>query len=111
MKINYIQSESTIKPDPISIEKTVVYLRKNIIEDVYTNIEGKSIVLYIYQEAKLTHEEFSKYSNELLAINAVKGVNDSNNIAQLVTEGANSTNNQLILMEAIADLYDAIASK
>lgn len=103
MKVTYIKSESTVKPDVVSIEKTTVYVRRNIVEEVRT-YEDVSTTFYVYEEAALSHEEFSKYSNELAAINSAY-------IAQLVSEGADSTNNQLILMEAIADLYDAIASK
>lgn len=103
MKVTYIKSESTVKPDVVSIEKTTVYVRRNIVEEVRT-YDDVSTTFYVYEEAALSHEEFSKYSNELAAINSAY-------IAQLVSEGADSTNNQLILMEAIADLYDAIASK
>jgi hypothetical protein len=102
MNITYVKSESTVKPDVVSIEKTTVYIRRNIVEEVRT-YEDVSTTFYVYEEATLTHEEFSKYSNELDAINSAY-------IAQLVAEGDNSTNNQLILMEAIADLYDVIAS-
>ena len=110
MEIIYIKSESTIKPDVVSIEKSTVYLRRNIVEEVRTYEDGATNTFYVYEEAKLSHEEFSKYSNELAAINAVRGMNDSENIIQLIANGSDNTNNQLILMEAIADLYDAIAS-
>ena len=96
MKLLYTPSASTVKPDVIAIEKTTVYLRKDIVEKTCVDISGDETVFYTYQEAALSHEEFSKYSNGLAAINAVKGVNDSEN--------------QYILMEAIADLYDIIAS-
>lgn len=110
MKITYVKSESTVKPDVVSIEKTTVYIRRNIVEDIRTFDDGSKTVFYVYEEAKLSHEEFSKYSNEMAAINAVRGVDDSDNIIRLIANGSDSTNNQLILMEAIADLYDAIAS-
>ena len=102
MNVTYVKSESTVKPDVVSIEKTTVYLRRNIVEEVRT-YNDVSTTFYVYEEAALTHEEYSKYSNELAAINSAQ-------IAQLVAEGADSVNNQLILMEAIADLYEAIAS-
>ena len=102
MTLTYVKSESTIKPDVVSIEKTTVYLRRNIVEEIRT-YKDISMTFYVYEEATLTHEEFSKYSNELAAINSA-------HIAQLVTNGADTTDNQLILMEAIADLYDIIAS-
>jgi hypothetical protein len=97
-----MKTESTVKPDIVSIEKTTVYMRRNIVEEIRT-YNGVSTTFYVYEEAALTHEEYSKYSNELAAIN-------SDRIAQLVANGADTTDNQLILMEAIADLYDVIAS-
>ena len=97
MKITYVKSESTVKPDVVSIEKTTVYLRRNIVEETRTSEDGTVSVFYVYEEAKLSHEEFSKYSNEIV-------------ITRLVENGSNNADNQLILMEAIADLYDIIAS-
>lgn len=110
MILNYIKSESTAKPDVVSIEKTTVYIRRNIVEETRTYEDGRTDTFYVYEEAKLSHEEFSKYSNELVAINAVRGKDDSDNIVRLIVNGSDNTNNQLILMEAIADLYDAIAA-
>ncbi len=103
MKVIYVKSESTVKPDVVSIEKTTVYMRCNIVEETRT-YKGVSTTFYVYEEAALTHEEYAKYSNELAAINSA-------HIAQLVANGMDTTDNQLILMEAIADLYDAIASR
>lgn len=85
MKLIYREVESTHEPNPIEIYKTTVYLRKDIHKREDTNE-------WVYQEATMTPEEFNKYSSEFMAINAV-----------------NSNNNQLILMEAIADLYDLLA--
>jgi len=39
----------------------------------------------------------------------VNGVDDSGNILTLLSGQDNSNNNQMIVMEAIADLYDVIA--
>lgn len=111
MKLTYKYAESGACPKTIEIGMTTVYLRKDIVKETLTDPGSNvSYVKYTYQEAKLSHEEFNAYSDELLKINAVKGVNDSENIARLVTNGADTTDNQLILMEAIADLYDTIAS-
>ena len=57
----------------------------------------------------MSHEDFNKYSNYIAAKNAINGVNDSENISQLVMGQENGDNNQMIIMEAIADLYDAVA--
>ena len=39
----------------------------------------------------------------------IKGKNDSENIVQLMIEQENRDDNQLTIMEAIADLYELIA--
>ena len=101
MELIYKNSESTVKPVSIEHGKRTVYIRKNIVE---------TEVGWTYEEAKLTPDEFREYSNYLLSQNAVKGVNDSENISQLINGQQNGDNNQLIIMEAIADLYDVISS-
>ena len=54
--------------------------------------------------------EFDKYAAGIAAENAVKGANDSKNILNIQETGLNNTDNQLIIMEALADLYDLIAT-
>lgn len=110
MNLMYVNSESGFRPKAIEIGMTTVYLRKDIVEEVRVNPEGERYPVYTYMEAKMSHAEFNAYAEELSRINAVKGVNDSDNIEQLITNGVDTTDNQLILMEAIADLYDVIAS-
>ena len=101
MKIIYENSESTIKPLTVEVCKTTVYLRKNI-----KSKDG----LWSYEEARLTHEEFNEYSKVLAASNAISSEEVPENISQLISGQENGDNNQLIIMEAIADLYDVIAS-
>ena len=104
MKIIYENSESTIKPLTVEVGKTTVYLRKDVeLKD------GTDEQLWVYKEAKLTHEEFNEYSKVLAASNAISNEEVPNSISQLISGQANGDNNQLIIMEAIADLYDAIA--
>lgn len=110
MNLNYILVESSLKPASVEIQKTTVYFRKDFAEQKRTDELGNTCVLWTYQEATMSVEEFNTYANKLISINAVKAVNDSENILQLVENGSDSNNNQLILMEAIADLYDVIAS-
>ena len=109
MELKYTYAESTVKPADIAICKKTVYLRKDIAEEERTDENG-TIIFYTYQEAKMPLEEFNEYSTQQAAINAVKGTNDSANISNLLTGQENGDTNQLIIMEAIADLYDAIAS-
>ena len=68
MKLNYIKSQSSVKPDLVDTtsSKVVVYLRQNIVENIKTDeMSGKETVFYEYDEAKLTKEEYQEYLKEL----------------------------------------------
>lgn len=71
MYINYIKSESTIKPELVDTtsSKKYTYLRKDIIETQKTDeFSNETITLYEYQEAKLTKAEYQEYLAELSII-------------------------------------------
>ena len=71
MYINYIKSESTIKPELVDTtsSKKYVYLRKDIIEtQKASEFSNETITLYEYQEAKLTKAEYQEYLAELSII-------------------------------------------
>ena len=93
MTLTYRPSESTVRPVEIEKSKHTVFLRKDIIEEERKDFDGNSYVCYTYQEAKLSHKEFDEYASIML-----------------MNGQANGDNNQMIIMEALADLYDAIAS-
>ena len=68
MKLNYVKSSSSVKPDLIDTtsSKTTVYIRQNIVENQRTDeISGETSTFYEYQEAKLTKEEYQEYLKEL----------------------------------------------
>ena len=68
MKLNYIKSQSSVKPDLVDTtsSKVVVYLRQNIVENQMTDeMSGEKTVFYEYEEAKLTKEEYQEYLKEL----------------------------------------------
>ena len=68
MKLKYIKSQSSVKPDLVDTtsSKVVVYLRQNIVENVKTDeISGEESVFYEYEEAKLTKAEYQEYLKEL----------------------------------------------
>ena len=68
MKLNYIKSQSSVKPDLVDTtsSKVVVYLRQNIVENIKTDeMSGKETVFYEYDEAKLTKAEYQEYLKEL----------------------------------------------
>ena len=68
MKLNYIKSQSSVKPDLIDTtsSKAVVYLRQNIVENIKTDeMSGEETVFYEYEEVKLTKAEYQEYLKEL----------------------------------------------
>ena len=68
MKLNFIKSQSSVKPDLVDTtsSKVVVYLRQNIVENKKTDeMSGKETVFYEYEEAKLTKQEYQEYLKEL----------------------------------------------
>ena len=68
MKLNYVKSSSSVKPDLLDTtsSKVVVYLRQNIVENKKIDeMSGEEIVFYEYEEAKLTKAEYQEYLKEL----------------------------------------------
>lgn len=84
MKLNYIKSQSSVKPDLVDTtsSKVVVYLRQNIVENIKTDeMSGKETVFYEYEEAKLTKAEYQEYLKELEIIDIQKQKADIDYIA------------------------------
>ena len=68
MKLNYIQSQSSIKPELVdsTSSKKYTYLRKDVVESKQTDdITNETVIFYNYLEAKLTKEEYELYLKEL----------------------------------------------
>ena len=79
MKLNYIKSQSSVKPDLVDTtsSKVVVYLRQNIVENIKTDeTSGKETVFYDYEEVKLTNEEYAEYLKELDATNTLRTIEE-----------------------------------
>ena len=103
MELEYVQSMSAVEPKLLEIGVTTAWLRKNprqieMTQPVY-DAEGNVISeepagysMWVYEEAKMPIEEFTNYAQLL--------------IMQSQTD---STNNQLAIMEAFADLYETMA--
>lgn len=70
--------------------------------------QSEEVTYWTYQEAQITTQEFNEYVNMLMAQNAIKGQNDSENIVSLMVGQENNDSNQLAVMEAIADLYEML---
>ena len=84
MKLNYIKSQSSVKPDLVDTtsSKVVVYLRQNIVENIKTDeMSGEKTVFYEYEEAKLTKAEYQEYLKELEIIDIHKQRADIDYIA------------------------------
>ena len=84
MKLNYMKSQSSVKPDLVDTtsSKTTVYIRQNIVENKKTDeMSGKETVFYEYEEAKLTKEEYKEYLKELEIIDIQKQRADIDYIA------------------------------
>lgn len=111
MKPNYRYSESTVEPAAIEMASdNTVYLRKNIMAETRIDERGNRVVYWTYQEAELTADEFNLYAGQLMSLNAIKGTENAENIKQLVAGQENGDFNQIAIMEAIAELYEMIAS-
>ena len=84
MKLNYIKSQSSVKPDLVDTtsSKVVVYLRQNIVENKKIDeMSGEETVFYEYEEAKLTKKEYQEYLKELEIIDIQKQRADIDYIA------------------------------
>lgn len=109
MELNYKYAESTVKPAALELTEGTVYLRKDIASITRSSEQSGDTVYWTYQEAALTPQEFNDYTSFLMAENAIKGTNDSDNIIQIMAGQEIGDGNQLAIMEAIADLYEMIA--
>ena len=84
MKLKYIKSQSSVKPDLVDTtsSKVVVYLRQNIVENIKTDeMSGEETVFYEYEEAKLAKQEYQEYLKELEIIDIHKQRADIDYIA------------------------------
>ena len=64
MKLNFIKSQSSVKPELIDTtsSKKVVYIRQNVVE-----VQKDNTTFYEYDEAKLTKSEYAEYLKEFEA--------------------------------------------
>ena len=84
MKLKYVKSQSSVKPDLLDTtsSKVVVYLRQNIVENKKIDgMSGEETVFYEYEEAKLTKQEYQEYLKELEIIDIQKQRADIDYIA------------------------------
>lgn len=108
MDVIYTQSESTVMPKLMELDIDTAYIRKDIKEETRTTPDGQECTMFIYQEAALTLEEYAEYTNQIMAENALKGQKDSSNIASLMSGQVMNDDNQITIMSALADIYEAL---
>ena len=84
----YKYSESTVEPAEVEFCPNSVFLRTNI-----HKVNRDDQTFWVYEEAIMSYDEFSEYSKILISRYSIDSKNDS-----------------LTIMEAIADLYDAISN-
>lgn len=68
MKLEYYKSQSTVYPDLVDTtsSNTTVYIRKNVTEKWVDNkVSGDGLIMYEYDEAKLTKAEYKQYLEEI----------------------------------------------
>lgn len=91
MKPEYTYSESLVKPTELEIGKRSVVIRRNIVEEERMDINNEPVTYWVYEEARMSFEDFAEYSNYII-----------------IADQKNSKDNQLVLMEAIVDLYEMV---
>lgn len=71
MKLKFIKSQSTVKPELIDTtsSKKVVYIRQNIVE-----VQKDDTTFYEYDEAKLTKDEYKEYLAELETLDTLETI-------------------------------------
>ena len=83
MQLNYVKSQSSVKPELIDTtsSKKYVYIRRNIVE-----AQTEENTMYEYEEAKLTKEEYKDYLEELNGEAALESIENLKAENQMLTE-------------------------
>ena len=117
MNIRYEYHEGTQSVKPLAVDTvssaTAVYLRRNIEQVIKTDPEsGEKTAVWRYEEAKLTLPEYEEYKSEAAALLTAKITDDNLSLMEAIAESYEQSmiaqENQLTIMSALADLYDAI---
>ncbi len=107
MELTYktVRGSQQTRPEDLDLTSSPdkVYLRRNITTVTEANATtGESIHLWQYDEAILTREEYAQYKAE------TENAGQQQIMEKLQTTATDDS--QLIIMDALADLYDLIAS-
>ena len=98
MKLNFIKSQSSVKPELIDTtsSKKVVYIRQNIIE-----VQKDDAVFYEYDEAKLTKAEYQEYLKELEVTDTLEIVENLKTENKTLSETVDMLTNCILEMSEI----------
>ena len=105
MKLNFIKSQSSVKPDLVDTtsSKTTVYVRQNIVENIKTDaMFGEETVFYEYEEAKLTKQEYQEYLKELNDSETLQTIED------LKAENQNLNEQVSMLTECLLEMSETV---
>ena len=112
MKLNFIKSQSSVKPDLVdsTSSKTTVYVRQNIVEKEKTventnsedNDATSTTVFYEYDEAKLTKEEYQEYLKEINSSDTLQTIED------LKAENQNLNEQVSMLTECLLEMSETV---
>ena len=105
MKLKYIKSQSSVKPDLLDTtsSEVVVYLRQNIVENKTTDeMSGEETVFYEYEEAKLTKQEYQEYLKELNGSDTLQTIED------LKAENQNLNEQVSMLTECLLEMSETV---
>lgn len=105
MLLNYVKSQSSVKPELIDTtsSKTTVYIRQNIIEIERANeSDNTTTILYEYDEAKLTKEEYQEYLKELEITDTLQTVED------LKAENQNLSEQISMLTDCLLEMSESV---
>ena len=105
MKLKYVKSQSSVKPDLVDTtsSKVVVYLRQNIVENKKTDkMSDEETVFYEYEEAKLTKQEYQEYLKELNGSDTLQTIED------LKAENQNLNEQVSMLTECLLEMSETV---
>lgn len=95
MNLYFKKTQSSVKPELIDTtsSKKVVYIRQNIVE-----IQKDNVMLYEYDEAKLTKTEYQEYLKELEATDTLEIVENLKSENRVLSEQVNMLTNCILEM-------------
>ena len=98
MNLYFAKTQSSVKPELVDTtsSKKVVYIHQDIVE-----VQKDNIVLYEYDEAKLTKSEYQEYLKELEATDTLEIVENLKAENQALSEQVDMLTNCILEMSEI----------